>query len=589
MKTAARNLLTLITPIFLTFSLSGQIVITDTMGFFWTEESVDTAFGAWETNTFIDSGGNPGSYRFMSHHLPYPPGPEDLAYVAVGHIYNFSDYNPSFLGPVASLDFTQDLRLLNLPWDQAFMRSYPLIKQNGRLFRADQYIEVVGHTSWTTGTAAGLTAEDFEALDGSMDHPDFSSNGAYLEFGYWRSSSRSQTLPPYPPGEVLVYEHGLDNFTVTIYQGQRPPIARHDDYLYLNYFDNDPISLPVLDNDIDPDGDTIYIVEVTEPLLGIIPSYTQTQINYFFDSPIQSDEYTDLFQYTASDGELTSLQALVIIHFCVCPLECISSFLSIPDSAISPMPIQPSPKVTRAGSDTLDLDLFRRFRDEILQPTEAGTALIDFYYHSAKEVMPLLLITNRKLGRQAKNALLIMQDPIRNLLDGDGSALITQELVDSVNIFIDSLRFYMDDSLLIAFDSALAVFCPFQELVGLTVAEATTGVICDTMNTSIDDAIQVPGSNILNQNFPNPFHSDQGSENTEITYTLAHATPVRLLIYNIRGRKIKTLVDDFQINGPHSIAWDGTDDHGTLVPAGLYFYQIQVNGVRQTKGMILIR
>ena len=63
---------------------------------------------------------------------------------------------------------------------------------------------------------------------------------------------------------------------------------------------------------------------------------------------------------------------------------------------------------------------------------------------------------------------------------------------------------------------------------------------------------------------------------------------MKLIIYNIQGSKIKTLVDEVQTIGKHSIGWNGTDDHGKLVEPGLYFYQIQVNGIRETRGMILI-
>jgi hypothetical protein len=75
---------------------------------------------------------------------------------------------------------------------------------------------------------------------------------------------------------------------------------------------------------------------------------------------------------------------------------------------------------------------------------------------------------------------------------------------------------------------------------------------------------------ILHQNTPNPF-----SEQTLITYQLGFAADVRLQIYNIAGRLVKTLVDAHHDPGEYNIVWSGLDEHGRRVSSGVYFYRLE--------------
>ena len=88
----------------------------------------------------------------------------------------------------------------------------------------------------------------------------------------------------------------------------------------------------------------------------------------------------------------------------------------------------------------------------------------------------------------------------------------------------------------------------------------------------------------LDQNFPNPFNSS-----TQISYNLSKATEVELIIYNVVGQKVKTLVNEFQTVGPKSIVWNGLDDHRTAVSSGLYLFQLRAGVFQKTKRMILLR
>ena len=85
-------------------------------------------------------------------------------------------------------------------------------------------------------------------------------------------------------------------------------------------------------------------------------------------------------------------------------------------------------------------------------------------------------------------------------------------------------------------------------------------------------------------NYPNPFNPT-----TTISYTLHRAGNVMIDIYNIRGQKIKSLLDDFKTSGNHQIVWNGKDSSDRDVSSGIYFYQMKTSDFVQTKKMILMK
>jgi len=85
------------------------------------------------------------------------------------------------------------------------------------------------------------------------------------------------------------------------------------------------------------------------------------------------------------------------------------------------------------------------------------------------------------------------------------------------------------------------------------------------------------------QNYPNPFNNK-----TSISYQLAKNTPVKLEIYNIRGQKIRTLVNDNKTVGLHHVLWDGKDEQDMQVSGGIYFCRIETNSFKETMKMLLM-
>lgn len=90
---------------------------------------------------------------------------------------------------------------------------------------------------------------------------------------------------------------------------------------------------------------------------------------------------------------------------------------------------------------------------------------------------------------------------------------------------------------------------------------------------------EIPTSFSLEQNFPNPFNPT-----TTIQYSLPQAGNISLKIYNLLGEEVKTLVNDYQEAGKHSVQFNANN-----LASGIYFYRLQAGSFIQTKKMILIK
>jgi len=88
----------------------------------------------------------------------------------------------------------------------------------------------------------------------------------------------------------------------------------------------------------------------------------------------------------------------------------------------------------------------------------------------------------------------------------------------------------------------------------------------------------------LRQNYPNPFNPS-----TTIDYSLAKTSLVEIAIFDVNGRKIRTLVSEVKTQGAHKAVWNGKNDRGSSVASGVYFYRLIAGDFTQIKKMILLR
>jgi Peptidase family C25/Propeptide_C25/FlgD Ig-like domain len=94
----------------------------------------------------------------------------------------------------------------------------------------------------------------------------------------------------------------------------------------------------------------------------------------------------------------------------------------------------------------------------------------------------------------------------------------------------------------------------------------------------------VPIADALYQNAPNPFNPD-----TTINFDLKEEWHISLEIYNMKGQKVRTLINDQLSSGQHSIVWNGKDDNNKPVSSGIYFYKITTGDFQSTRKMLLMK
>lgn len=136
-----------------------------------------------------------------------------------------------------------------------------------------------------------------------------------------------------------------------------------------------------------------------------------------------------------------------------------------------------------------------------------------------------------------------------------GSTVRIAFLFSSTSRDVDS-GWYIDD---IRFDGVVAVRDRFQE----------------------NDIIQ---SMTLHQNFPNPFNPE-----TVILYELPQTSQVEVVVFNLLGERIRTLVNQRQTAGQHHLHWDGRNEFGMPVPSGVYLYRLRAGEFVQTRKMVLMQ
>ena len=113
-------------------------------------------------------------------------------------------------------------------------------------------------------------------------------------------------------------------------------------------------------------------------------------------------------------------------------------------------------------------------------------------------------------------------------------------------------------------------------------SEVVTATI-ELVGNDNDEAL-IPLSFDLRQNFPNPFNPS-----TNITYVIPEISNVNLIIYDLNGQSVKEVVSGSVRAGVHTVNWNGTNDNGGKVSAGMYFYKINTGKYSSTNKMILLK
>ncbi len=128
-------------------------------------------------------------------------------------------------------------------------------------------------------------------------------------------------------------------------------------------------------------------------------------------------------------------------------------------------------------------------------------------------------------------------------------------------VFTDSLHGYAV--------GANGVFLTFDNLVGVALA---------------GERPNRPEEPILLRNYPNPFNPS-----TNLSFRITESGLVELAVYDLLGRRIRTLVNKTLLPGRYQVVWDGRNEFGEAVPSGAYWYRLNTGGFVQTRQMLLVR
>ena len=117
------------------------------------------------------------------------------------------------------------------------------------------------------------------------------------------------------------------------------------------------------------------------------------------------------------------------------------------------------------------------------------------------------------------------------------------------------------------------------------IIQTASGTLASNPNAEIaNDMTALPEDFSLHQNYPNPFNPE-----TRIDFDLPEAVAARLIIYNILGREVLTLVDEDKPAGRHSVQWNGRGADGLRVSSGIYIYSLQAGEFRASRKMLLVQ
>ncbi|UCC78687.1 MAG: M20/M25/M40 family metallo-hydrolase, partial [Candidatus Zixiibacteriota bacterium] len=101
----------------------------------------------------------------------------------------------------------------------------------------------------------------------------------------------------------------------------------------------------------------------------------------------------------------------------------------------------------------------------------------------------------------------------------------------------------------------------------------------DSASTLVHDYDYLPRETLLAYHYPNPFNASM-----TIKYSLPQSSDIRIDIYDLLGRHIETLLNEYQQAGEHKVTW-----HADRLPSGAYFYRFQTEYYIETRKMVLMK
>jgi hypothetical protein len=98
------------------------------------------------------------------------------------------------------------------------------------------------------------------------------------------------------------------------------------------------------------------------------------------------------------------------------------------------------------------------------------------------------------------------------------------------------------------------------------------------------DLDYIPDGITVHQNYPNPFNPS-----TSIEFDVATPTNISLVVYDLAGKEVYSLVSGYHVPGRYSVIWNAIDSNGESVSSGMYIYQLRTSNAVLTKKLVLLR
>jgi len=141
-----------------------------------------------------------------------------------------------------------------------------------------------------------------------------------------------------------------------------------------------------------------------------------------------------------------------------------------------------------------------------------------------------------------------------------------------------SFKIWKPGSNVLTFDNTLAT------IPGGTTGSLTSMYQFNMQYTDTDDIIAPQFINELHPAYPNPFNPT-----TTIKFSLKDNQRASVAVYNIKGQRVTTLVDDMLEKGYHEIVWNSTNAQGKSIGSGIYFIRMTTDNYRKVQKVVLIK
>jgi len=154
--------------------------------------------------------------------------------------------------------------------------------------------------------------------------------------------------------------------------------------------------------------------------------------------------------------------------------------------------------------------------------------------------------------------------------------------VDTIPDFILNMRgdlYYLGD-----IDGNSTIELGYMDYTGMVPPTTTMRIYSVLKGTSVQEGGQLPQQYSLGQNYPNPFNPE-----TTISYSIPKSDHVTLKVYDLLGREIATLVNEYKQPGNYKVIFNVETLRATSLPSGIYFYKLQSGGYSEVKKLVLAK